>query len=1076
MDKTFSIYRSSAGSGKTRTLAKEYLKLALRFRSDYFKHILAVTFTNKSTQEMKDRILAYLNDFSNDKSTELASELQQELGLDVSTFKEYAEEVRGEILHKYSQFSISTIDAFFQRVIRSFTREAGLAGDYRLEVEHDPVMEEVIDNLMDELGVNDDLTKWVIEFASENLEKDISWDVRPALMQFSEEIFKEEFRAIEADVIQTTSAKNFFEDLRKELQKSRNQFIGLVKSRSAEAMKIIHSHNLEISDFKHGKSGSAFGYFQKLINLKSVKDYEEKGARPQGEFQISKNWPSPKTIHSATIIRLAETQLIPLLNEILACWDNHRTNALSAELVLNNFYAFGLIADISRKLKEYKSENNLMLLADAPFFLNTVIGDSDTPFIYEKVGSFYKNFLIDEFQDTSGLQWKNFMPLLINSLDQGYRSIIVGDVKQAVYRWRGGDLTLLQREVRDQIGAHRTYTQELDKNYRSASEIVSFNNAIFKSAAEWVQVETGGSITNDAYKDVSQGVVKEEKGFVQVSFISNTEEEKWHEIALSQVPHHLEKLQQLGAALKDIAILVRRNDEGQQIVAHLLEYKDSDRAKTDCRYDVVSNESLQLDGANSVNLLASALHYLLNPEDDIARAQLGYEYARLNESVKDLAEVFQVTNQSTFENNLPTSFTKQKLFLKKLPLFELTETLIEIFGLGEQKGELEYLQTFQDQVLSFSSRERNDLGVFLEWWEENKSKKSIQVSGEVDAAQIITVHKSKGLQFKYVIIPFCSWDLDHSGSMMPNLWVQSEQPPFDRTGFLPVKYSSTLKETLFSSYYEEEKTRSYLDNLNLLYVALTRAEHGMVITAPHPKIKKNTVASLLHHGMNVDQLQSRWNEGAQVWSSGTWILATEKKKETSPSLELNSYASSSWRNKLVIRHSAAGHFEPQESETVTRIKYGIHLHSIFSRIQYQDELSVILNQLIQEGIITTQEEPVLTELMNELFANEVIASWFTRDWQVRTEVPILLPGGGESRIDRMMIKDKHVLVVDFKTGNPAKADTHQVVDYLETLRKMSFEKVQGYLLYIKSGEVVSVPPGKVMKTVKKDDKQLGLGF
>ncbi len=1075
MDKAFSIYRSSAGSGKTRTLAKEYLKLALRFRSDYFKHILAVTFTNKSTQEMKDRILAYLNDFSNDKSTELAGELQRELGLDASTFKMYAEETRGEILHKYSQFSISTIDAFFQRVIRSFTREAGLAGDYRLEVENDAVMEEVVDNLMDELGTNDDLTRWVVEFASENLEKDISWDVRPALIQFSEEIFKEEFRAIEGEVNETTASKDFFDNLRTELNKIRAQFINSIKCRAVEAMELIAANQLTINDFKYGKSGSLYGYLEKLTNLRTVKGYPDNRKRAEFEFIFPKNVPNEKSVRRALVLELAERKLVPLLKEINELHAKNVNRALTAEVVLENFYAFGLISDISRKLKEYKSENNLMLLSDAPYFLNSVIGESDTPFIYEKVGSFYKNFLIDEFQDTSGLQWKNFLPLLTNSLDQGFSSIIVGDVKQAVYRWRGGDLTLLQQVVRDQIGAHRTNTYELDRNFRSAAQIVTFNNAIFQSAAAWVKAETGGTITEAAYKDVTQGLVKEEAGFVHVSFIANSEEEDWNEIALRQVPHHLEKLQQLGADLKDIAILVRKNEEGQKIVAHLLEYKSLGKAKPNCRYDVVSNESLQLGGANSVNLLTSALHYLLNPENEIARAQLSYEYDRLNESSKDISETFLVANQSTFENSLPIAFTRQKLFLKKLPLFELTETLIEIFSLGKNTGELEYLQTFQDLVLNFTSRDRNDLGAFLEWWEENKTKKSIQVSSEVNAAQIITVHKSKGLQFKYIIIPFCSWELDHG--IKPTLWVKSDQSPFDKAGFLPVKYSSTLEDTLFSSYYEEERTRSFLDNLNLLYVALTRAEHGMIITAPNPKIKKNLVATLLHHGLNTDSaLQSRWNEGTQEWQSGEWVLAKEEVNKTSAPLTLKAYASSTWRSKLVIRHTAVGHFDPQESETITRIKYGIHLHAIFSRIHYQDQLEEILSQLILDGMITSQEEPILIGLMNELFANDVIASWFTREWHVRTEVPILLPGGGESRIDRMMQKGNKVLVVDFKTGTPTKSDSKQVSDYLEILRKMSFQEVQGYLLYIKSGEVVSVPPGKVIKTAKKDDKQLGLDF
>lgn len=1076
MSKPFSIYRSSAGSGKTRTLAKQYLKLALRFRADYFKHILAVTFTNKSTQEMKDRILAYLDDFSNNRSQDLAQELQKELELDEPTFKLYAQEVRSEILHKYSQFSISTIDAFFQRVIRAFTREAGLSGDYRLEVEHDEVVDEVISNLMEELGSNNQLTQWVIDFASKNLEEDKAWDVRPGLREFAKEIFKEEFRLIENEVDEVTKKPDFFANLKQDLSKQRNQFLNFVRPRAREAMQAIHEQGLKVTDFKYGTSGSLYTHFSKLSVLKSVRDYPI-SSRAENDFTVPKGVVNEKSLRRNDVLALAEQKLVPILKEINEFYKRNSEQALSAEAVLTNFYAFGLIADISRKLKEYKQENNMMLLSDAPYFLNSVIGESDTPFVYEKVGSFYKNFLIDEFQDTSGLQWKNFKPLIINSLDSGYSSIIVGDVKQAVYRWRSGDLFLLQKDVGKEIGEHRADSFTLDKNYRSSKQIVDFNNAVFQSAAQLVAKETGAAITTEVYGDVAQGIKKTAAGFVELSFLASEDGERWDELALQRVPGYLEKLQSLGIRLKDIAILVRANYDGQRIVNHLLEYKHYGQAKDGFKYDVVSNESLQLDGAGSVNFLIGALQYLQNPDNAIARAQLAFEYARLTKSTSDLHQVFMVSNQATFESNLPDSFTRQKSGLKKLPLFELTETLIELFSLGNVPGELEYLQTFQNEVLTFSNRERNDIGAFLEWWDDIGRRKSIQVSGDVDAAQIITVHKSKGLQFKYVIIPFCSWELDH-GWKSPMMWVKSDKVPYDKAGFLPVNYSSRLDESYFASYYRDERTRCYLDNLNLLYVALTRAEHGLIVTGPFSKDPKKlgTVGNLLYHVVRQPDFAASWNEKDKVWKAGAWTNYEEQHLPPVASLSLNKYAAGSWRSKLIIRHHAAGHFKEQESETTTRIKYGIHLHTIFSRIHYRDELDETFVALQHSGIINEQEKPVIRELVDELFANETVAAWFDKTWEVRTEVPVLLPGGEESRIDRLMIKDKQAVVVDFKTGNSTKTDIQQVNGYLETLRKMNFQEVSGYLLYIRTGEVVQVPSGKPTKAGKQNKSQLGLDF
>jgi ATP-dependent helicase/nuclease subunit A len=1072
----FTIYRSSAGSGKTRTLAKEYLKLALRFRAGYFKHILAVTFTNKSTQEMKERILSYLNKFSHGWENDLATELQVELNLDPSTFRLYSEEVRSEILHHYSLFSISTIDAFFQKVIRAFTREAGLAGDYRLELQHEPVMEEVIDNLIDELGSNPELTRWVIDFALKELEETRAWDIRKSLLEFSSLIFKDEFREIEEEFVRKISAKNYFHNLKKELEQRRGSFIKTIKSKAAEGVKLIQDHQYRYDDFKYA-GGGAYSFLVKLSNIEAVSDFneKEKGKRPEGDYQQSKNWPAADSPHRAQLQKLAEEKLIPLLNEILDYREQHFKVAYSAEVALNNFYEYGLIADISRKLKEYKDENGILLLSDTPHFLQGIISHSDTPFIYEKVGSFYKNFLIDEFQDTSRMQWKNFLPLVTNALDQGYPSLVVGDVKQAVYRWRGGDLNLLQQEVEEHIGTHRTGKKGLQQNFRSAPEIIAFNNELFRVAAVRVSLETNYPVTMEAYQQAEQQAYRGEKGFVEISFLPESKEVKWKNTALRRVPKLLEQLQQNQVALKDIAILVRKNEEGQEVANQLIQYKNSDEALPGCRYDVVSNDSLMLEGAATVNLLVSAMKYLLNGSDDIARAQFAYEYARLKNKRESLSELF-LGNQALFESSLPEAFSRRKTFLRKLPLYELTESLVEIFSLGDQVGEFSYLQSFQDQVMDFASRERNDLGAFILWWEENKSKKYIKVPGAVNAAQIVTLHKAKGLQFKYVIIPFCSWELDN---FRQTIWVKSDVPPFDQAGHLPVKYENALKETLFDSYHHEEQARTYLDNLNLLYVAFTRAEQGLIVMAPDEKAGKmysSTVSRILHEAIeNSEQLNTGWDASRQVWQSGDWNMSPSEPEE-SQALSIHPFSSSSWRSKLVIKQTSKGFFRDADAEKNVRMKYGIHLHTILSRIKYKSESEASVQSILMEGMMTEEEMPVIQTLLDELFAHPQVAQWFAPPWQVRTEVPVLLPGEGDYRMDRLMTYEKKAIVVDFKTGVPDKQDQKQVASYMETLRKMNFHPVEGYLLYLPTFTVVPVPPGKVIRPKGKDEQQLGLDF
>jgi ATP-dependent exoDNAse (exonuclease V) beta subunit len=1097
-DKIFSVYRSSAGSGKTRTLAKEFLKLALRYKADYFKHILAVTFTNKASQEMKDRILAYLDDFSKGNQNELALELQEELKLDPQTFQQHSQAVQAGILHQYAQFSISTIDAFFQKVIRSFTRESGLIGDYRLEVDHDAILEEVIDNLIDELGTNKELTEWVVEFAKENLENERAWDVRFSLIEFAREIFREEFKAIEDELSQTTADVSIFRKIKEKLWSTKNFFIDQVSKPAKEFFRILESNGWTIEDFSYKRGSGLLGFFNQFAFETNLSKYETIGGRILNYFDGNPaNWPNKKSPHSKAILQAAEQSFVPIVSRILAEYSEHFERALSAEVALKNLYVFGLIADIARKLKEYKSENNVMLLADAPKFLNGVISDSDTPFIYEKVGSFYRNYLIDEFQDTSGMQWKNFQPLITNSLDQGYPGLVVGDVKQAIYRWRGGDLNLLQNEIVARIGEDRVNVRELDRNFRSSKAVVSFNNALFKTAADIVALETGESISKEAYTDVSQEIFKTDAGFVEVRFLrpEPTEEKKnlfsaddaesvqessnWIEMALDQLPGMMEDLQLRGVRLKEIAILVRRNDEGQRIATQLLHYKNSGKAKEGCRYDVVSNESLRIDGASSVNLLLGALRYLLNADDSIARAQLGYEFARLHEPERSMPEVFAVANLATFENNLPKSFTSQKAYLKKLPLIELTETLIHLFDLGKQKGELVYLQAFQDLVLEFYNRERNDLGAFLDWWEINRKKKSVQIAGEVDAAQILTIHKSKGLQFKYVIIPFCSWSMDHESFRAPNLWVKSDQGPFKEMGNLPVKYGRILEQTYFADDYRKEFTKTYLDNLNLLYVAFTRAELGLMVTAPHPDVRgKGTVANLLYNSIQGSQeLNVKWNEALSVYKSGEWSISKTEERMRSESLSLDHYVSTLWRDKLVIRQTGSSYFE-QTDEARAKINYGIHTHAVLSRMKYADELESTLKQILLEGLITDEAVDTTRKQLLDLFALGDVASWFSRDWKVQTEVPIILPGGDESRLDRLIYNGKTAIVIDYKTGELRKGDNGQVLAYQQTLREMNFVDVKGYLIYLRNNQVVEVRSGGKEKVVKKakDKDQLGLGF
>lgn len=1052
MYKPFVVYRSSAGSGKTRSLAKEYLKLALTHRADYFKHILAVTFTNKATQEMKDRILQYLVDFSKGTQNELAAELQRELELDADTFLDRCKETLTLLLHNYSRFGISTIDAFFQRVIRSFTRESGLMGNFRLEVDNDLLLEQVVNNLLDDLGKDEDITRWVLDFSRARLHEGASWNITYSLVQFAKEILKEDFKLIENEIIATDKATIL--RVLNELKAERKKFMDAMGAMGREALTILNEHALGVDDFSNGNNGTAFSFFNDFAN--GVERLI--GARIISAVNDPKAWVRKTELNRSKLYVLAQGVLGDLLKRMFAYHEAHYPLFNSVSRVLSNFYEYALIADIVKKISIYKAENNVMLLADASKLLNGIIDKSDTPFIYEKAGSFYQHFLIDEFQDTSVLQWKNFSPLLKDSLDSYRRNMVVGDVKQSIYRWRGSDLRLLKDAVPAEMGLDRTEFIPLLGNYRSAGHVVEFNNLFFNHAAFRVSEMVGNTMAKEAYADVAQ---KNERlpgeGFVRLRFF-----EQWSSTgkkeALEEMMQFVEEIQEKGHAPSDIAILVRENREGQEVANFFLQYQSEGRAKEGCRYEIVSNDSLRLDSALSVALMVMALRVINNPKDKAAQGEFTLALARWR------GEILPGEKVAISSKGLEHPLTPEIISgLASLPIDEVVEALIRFFDLASQSPELVYLLAFQEVVLEFAGHEKNDIGSFLDWWELNKNKKSVQSSDKEGAIRIITIHKAKGLQFKFVFVPFGDWKLDHD--RMPILWCKSSEKPFDALGHVAVRYSKDLANSFFAAAYEEERTKVHLDNLNLLYVAFTRAELGLLFFGPKDRNgNSNYAGSLACNVVTVEpSLAKTFSDDQTLWMVGRIpdkMQGVQKPSEVS-AIQLLGYQSFAWREKLVIRTEGTEFFVTEKSEQRQKINYGILLHKILSRVTYKDESHEVVKQLASEGVIMQAELEEVEPLLAAMWQHPVVSGWFSKEWTVKTEAPLLVPQHRPERIDRVMFREsakgkKKAVIVDYKSGLKKESDKAQVLAYAQHLQQMGYEDVEGFLLYLMPLEVVPV--------------------
>ncbi len=1011
---------------------------------------------------MKDRILQYLSAFSKGESQDLAIEIIEEQGkegveLKPADLKNKSEEILAFLLHHYSEFSISTIDAFFQRIIRSFTRETGLLGNFRLEVDNAAVQEEVIALLMAQLRDNSELRGWVLDFSMEKLIDGKDWDVRKALLSFAKLIEKEEFKRIEEGVLQVTDDKAFFKTFRKRLNEKKYSVERTVSETAKELMAEFDKNQLAAEDFT-GKSTGVYSYLKRLSNtviIPSPTVAEVIGDPEKWAHKSSKNF--------ALVQSLAQSKWQPDLAKLVDFIQQNMESYLSIEQVLRNLYSFGLLSDILRTQRKYLSDENLMLLSDAPQFLNKLMQEQDASFIYEKVGSFYRHFLLDEFQDTSGLQWKNLLPLVQNGIAQNYSSLIVGDIKQSIYRWRGGDLSILQNQLEKDISKALTTTENLDTNYRSNGNIVSFNNALFETASQLIATHSESEFPQEAYKDAHQNVfVDPDKGYVKIQFLESEDDNSFDEIALRRLPLLVEELQDKGVAIKDIAIIVRDNREGKLIANRFMEYRTSSEAKKSYQYDVVSNESLMVDRASCVLVLLNALKIIDNTDHQIARAHLAYAYQKLwpTQAFSELNELFSDSKTNSLDKWIPVSFFQQREQLSALPLFEMVENLIQIFNLGKVTEEIVYLQSFQDIVQEFSQREKSDVTSFLEWWELNRQKKSIQVAGGVNAAQIITIHKAKGLQFKYVIIPFLDWELGHKNKEVL-LWCRSDHPLFKDAGFIPVRYVSKLEQTVFKEAYQEETKRVYLDNLNLLYVAFTRAELGLMAFAPKVKVDPKKELKLSHVGQlaykAIDRsaiLKPNWSDEKNTLEIGEIDIVTKSQEKMDGVISLKSYTVTPWRDRLQVRTSGMEFFAPSEKRQ--KINYGIFLHALLSQLRTKKDVSAVIAKARLNGAISDSEKLELEELINWVVDIPVLQSCFDEAAICKMEASLFTTDGLERRIDRVAIQGDQVWVIDYKTGVPSPKDEAQVKDYIELLTQMGWKNVTGYLIYFEERNWVEV--------------------
>lgn len=1073
------IYRASAGSGKTFQLTKDYIFMlfdALGKNPRPHRRILAVTFTNKATDEMKSRILKELHALSLGEKSDYRADLMSNYSFSEQEVNLRAKKILITILHDYSSFSISTIDKFFQQVVRSFAREIGVSGGYNVELDADLTLQQALDNLYDELSEkgNEQLLSWMTDFLQEQIEEGKSWRVDKDIMTLGKEIFKENYQHKVKEIREKLQDKTFLKEYRRTLRKIISDFKEKVNETADLTLNLLNENDIKPEYFSRGMM------FSTLENLK--KERYELGAifRKYAEGAENCYVKKPDPIAKNSIEAIYYNGLKEKIDTTIQLIDNDITHYNTAKIILRHISTLGILSDLAFHISKLTSEQNIMLLSDTNLLLNEIIDESETPFIYERTGVNIDHYMIDEFQDTSALQWKNFKPLIANSLGYDQKNMLVGDVKQSIYRWRNSDWKLLDSKVNEDFSSLQTSQKNLETNWRSDRNIIEFNNLFFEKASILLQNKLNENIGENqnlnslqtvithAYSDIKQEVSKNaSEGYVRLQFVEKDGvKADWEEAVLQKIPVLLENLVDSGFKPNDIAFLVRNNTHATTLTNFLMTYKNTEFARPGFSYEVVGNEGLLISSSPSVNFIVAVLRLIFNPKDDVSRTIMQYEYqiGKLKRSEDEAVRAcFTEENQTTATSALFTDEENACIEeISRLALFEATEKLISVFKIKEWNNETVFLQAFQDVVFKFVSSSNADLNSFLRWWDENSEKKFIDAPENENAFRIMTIHKSKGLDFKVVIVPFCNWNLDASTYSAPLLWCETDVEPFNELPLMPVKYGASLKETIFQNEYFDEQMHQYVDNLNLAYVAFTRARNEMYCFCEMPVQNKkgewpfSTISDLLFLSLNdTVEVENGWNDDGDFYIVGEPTQAVYKeKKQESQVRKLTSYPITDSSERLKIRHTSADYWKTAPISE-SRVNYGTIMHEILQKtIRHGDEGKAIAEQ-ISAGKITENELPEIQNELERFWSLPEANEWFDGDSEILNECAILLPSGEMYRPDRVILNDKKAIIVEYKFGEE-EHDFHkrQLERYADFLKEMGYDDVKARLYYVSLGKVV----------------------
>ncbi len=1070
MGTPLTVYKASAGSGKTFTLATEYIKLLVENPQSY-KSILAVTFTNKATEEMKRRILSQLYGIWKqlEDSDDYMKKVCQELEASPSLVSKRAGVALHLLLHNYNHFHVETIDSFFQRVLRNLARELDLTPTLRIELNNDQVEEFAVDSLVESLDKRSEELGWIMRYVYEKIADNNSWNVIGPIKEFGRTIFKDYYREAGGQLMAKMEDRKFLEGFIARLKTDRDKARKAMEDYAERFFKILETEGVSVDDLSRKKTGVA-GFFLKIRQGRFDESIENSYVMAASES--AEGWVAKTSRQRERIIALAEARLMPLLAEARRERPRLYDTFMSSNLTLKHLYKLRLLGSIERKIREMNEDANRFLLADTQHILHSLIGESDSPFIYEKIGTRLEHIMIDEFQDTGTLQWANFKTLLLECMSRsGASNLIVGDVKQSIYRWRAGDWRLLNG-ITGQFPHPKRQLEirNLGINYRSMRRLVEFNNAFFERAAHLERENLGNGNDNEAdqllqaYSDVRQEVPEKRgnDGYVNVTLLPA---DNSNACTLERVGDIVEELTGKGVAARQIAILIRTNKHIPLIAKYLADRLPGTQ--------IVSNEAFRLDASPAVNTIVMAMRLLHDESDTLAKAALvkTYQTKILKRNVPDSGLL---TDSNAFDSLLPADFVKKRGELVQKPLYDMAESLYSIFELGRLDGQSAYVCAFYDCLGKLAEESFAGIDAFLEEWDDHLGARTIQ-SDDVDGIRLLSIHKSKGLEFDNVIIPFCDWKLEQTGV----LWCKPDREPFNELPLVPVEYSGkALKNTVFEKDYNHEHFQNTVDNLNLLYVAFTRAGHNLYVIGADRggSFRSETIKTVLPEvAEELDGAVLSGGDDAEVPTVFEYGQPFIGKKGGKGKPTANVFMQpvgdirlkmEAFEAKTEFRQSNKSRDFIGENTADGQQKYisiGKILHKVFSTIRTTDDIDAALRQMESEGVLYEdgQSYGQLAKMLRERLGDERVSDWFSDRWTLFNECTILARDKQTGRVverrpDRVMTDGDRMIVVDFKFGQPKDEYKAQVREYMDLLTAMGYSKVSGFLWFVYSNKIEKV--------------------